>query len=356
MIDVTPLFKYEVYGPDAGAFLARVMSKDVRKLKQNQVTYLCWCDDDGKVADDGTVTRLEENYYRVTAAEPSLSWFHRFSRGYDITIEDSSKKIASLAVQGPNSRALLAEVSDANMNALRFFRGTKCSISSTSNNLEAYISRTGYTGDLGYEIWVKSEDAVALWDTLMTEGKKFGIEPAGLDALDVSRIEAGFIMNGVDYFSSNHCIIDSRKSSPFELGLDWTVKVDREPFNGQEALKRELANPSEWAFAGIDIDWVETEQLYAEYNLPPQVAHGAWRTPVPIYNDEMKQIGYATSGSWSPTLKKNLALATIQREYSKPGQKIKFEMTAEFERRTVTATVGSTPFFNPERKRSNPDG
>jgi aminomethyltransferase len=211
MIDVTPLFKYEVHGPDAAAFLSRVMVKNIAKLEVGQVTYICWCDDMGKVVDDGTVSRLDETYFRVTAAEPSLAWFHRYARGYDVTIEDSTERLAALSIQGPNSREILKRASDADLDTLGFFRLTRAKL----DDLDVIISRTGYTGDLGYEVWIPSEQAVGLWDALIDAGKGYGLEPAGLDALDITRVEAGFIMNGVDYYSANHCLIESRKSTPY---------------------------------------------------------------------------------------------------------------------------------------------
>ncbi len=348
MIDITPLFKYEVHGKDAGIFLSRVMVKNIAKLKRGQVTYCCWCDDAGKVVDDGTVTRLAKDRFRVTAAEPSLAWFLRYTSGYAVTVEDISQKVAALAVQGPNSRALLKSACDADLDKLRFFRMTPARL----GNMEVTITRTGYTGDLGYELWTDERQATALWDVLTDAGKAFGLEPCGLDALDVTRVEAGFIMNGVDYFSAHHCLIESRKSTPYELGLGWTVQLEREPFNGQAALIAEKRAGSSWCLAGLEIEWEAYEKLCAGYGLPPQVSSGAWRTGVPVYDRGGKQIGYATSGAWSPILKKNLALATLQTPHGRLGNKLLFEVTVEYHRHQIPATVVETPFFNPERKRS----
>ncbi len=352
LIDVSPLYKYDLTGKDAAAFLSRLTVRDVTKLKSGRVTYLCWCDDDGKIIDDGTVSNLGDGVYRVTAAEPSLSWFRRFARGFDVAIEDISTKVATLALQGPNSRAILKSCVDGvDMDALRFFGIAKAKLA----GLEVLVSRTGYTGDLGYEVWTETKGAEAIYDALLKAGKNFGIRPAGLDAMDVTRVEAGFIMNGVDYFSAHHCMTEERKSSPIEIGLGWTVEIERggaeQMFVGQEALKRELVRGPDWTFVGLEVDWVETENLFNTYGLPPEVCNKAWRDGKPVYDASGNWVGMATSGAWSPILKKNLALAQVRAPYGKEGQKLKIEQTAEYRRHTVTATVTRTPFFNPPRKR-----
>ncbi len=349
VIDVTPLFKYEVYGPDAAALLSRMTVRDIGKLKVGRATYLCWCDDDGKVVDDGTVSRLDDDYYRLTAAEPTFAWLHRYARPYDVTIEDSTERLGALAIQGPTSRDILAQVSDAPLDTLKFFGVAKAKL----DGVDVHISRTGYTGDLGYEVWCERDDALTVWDAIMAAGRDYRLQPAGLDALDVTRVEAGYIMNGVDYYSANHCIIESRKSTPYELGLGWTVNLDREPFIGQAALVAEKARGSKWATVGLRYDWDEYEALFAKVGLPPQVPAGAWRTPIPVYDRHAgHQVGQATSGAWSPMLKANLALATVKAAHAKPGTRLRIEVTAEYRRRLVSATVTPTPFFNPERKRS----
>lgn len=349
LLDVTPLYKYDVTGPDAAVFLARVMVRDIRKLKLHQVTYACWCDEKGKILDDGTITRLAENHYRVTAAAPTYEWLDRQSRGFKAEVVDISRKIGVLALQGPASRAILKDVvadADVAIDKLRFFRATKARL----DGFSAIITRTGYTGDLGYEVWVENKDALRLWDILIDGGRKHRILPAGLDALDMTRIEAGFILLDVDYFNSKDCIIEARKSTPYEVDLGWTVNLNRDPFIGQAALKKEKANGSKWAFVGLDIDWPELEGLFNAVGLPPQVPAGAWRTAVPIYRGG-KQVGQATSGTFSPILKKNLALASIHTPYAEIGTELQIEVTVEFVRKRVKATVVKKPFFDPERKR-----
>lgn len=353
LIDVTPLFKYEVHGRDAASFLARVTVRDVTRLRVGRVTYLCWCDDDGKVVDDGTVARLDENHFRVTAAEPSLSWFERQARGYEVSIEDSSQRFGALSLQGPSSRDILRQASDADMEGLKFFRIVPARLA----DVDVFISRTGYTGDLGYEVWVEAEGsgspsaAERVYDAILDAGRAYGMLPAGLDAMDVTRVEAGFIMNGVDYYSAHHCLTEMRKSSPYELNLGWTVKLDREPFVGQAALRREKeAGPSR-LFVGLDVSWEDLERVFAGYGLPPEIPSAAWRDGRPLYDRSGRWIGQATSGAWSPTLKKNLALAQLEAAEAEPGNTIEIELTAEYRRHRIPATVVQPPFFDPARKR-----
>ncbi len=348
LIDVSPLYKYEVRGPDAAAFLSRLTVRDVGKLGVGRVTYLCWCDDDGKVVDDGTVSRLDEDRYRVTAAEPSLSWFERLARGYRVTIADESHRLGALALQGPSSRAILEQTTDARLGRLKFFRLTRCRLAGAA----VWLTRTGYTGDLGYEIWVERDDAERVYDALLDAGGAYGLLPAGLDALDVARIEAGFIMNGVDYFSAHHCLTEERKSSPYELNLGWTVKLDREPFVGQQALGRERQRGSPRILVGLDVSWEGLEEIFASYGLPPELPSHAWRDGRPVYDQRGNWVGQATSGAWSPTLKKNLALAQLQPDFALAGTRVEIEVTAEYRRHTVAATVAKPPFFDPPRKRA----
>ena len=350
LVDVTPLFKYRITGNDASMFLSRLMVKDISRLKIHQGTYCCWCDDHGMVIDDGTVMRLGDNVFFVTSADPSFSWFSRFTRKLQVEIEDVTDQIAGLAIQGPTSRDILKNVCDADLDLLRFFWTTKANV----NGVEILISRTGYTGDLGYELWVENEHALRLFDTVWQAGENYNIHMAGIAAMDIARIEAGLIMNGVDYHSALHALIKEQMSSPFELGLGWMVNLEREPFMGQKALKKEKEYGSRWATVGIDIDWPGLELLYKKHGLPPHTDAGAWRHSVPIYHKQQvtKQIGYATSGTWSPILKKNIAMATIEIEYASPGTEVNFEVTIEHQRKLVRAIVVKPQFFNPERKRS----
>lgn len=352
LIDITPLFKYQVTGPDAADYLSRIMVKDITKLKVGRVAYCCWCNDKGKIIDDGTVMRRGEDDFFVTSADPCFSWFSRFLRGYRVELEDISDQIAALALQGPSSREILKRVCDADLDRLRFFR----TISSRSEDFEFHISRTGYTGDLGYELWVENKYALALWEVIMESGSDYNIRPAGLDALDMTRVEAGLILKDVDYFNAQHVLIDDRTSSPFEVSLGWMVDLARKPFIGQKALQVEKSEGSAWSLVGVELDWTEIEILYSRHGLPPEVPHHAWRSSIPIFTDKSqgKQIGYATSGTWSPLLKKNIALATIQSKYSKPGTPVAIELSVEHVRHSVCASICDPQFYNPERKRSIP--
>ncbi len=353
LLDITPLYKYSVKGPDAAAFISRIVVKNINKLGMGRVSYCCWCTDDGKVVDDGTVMRRSEHEFFVTSAEPSYSWFSRFLRGYDVELEDISEQIAGLALQGPTSREILKHVCDADLDDFKFF-STRMAKAEGS---EIYVSRTGYTGDLGYEIWVENKHALKIWDAIISAGKNYDIRPAGLDALDVTRVEAGLILKDVDYYNALHALIEDRKSSPYEISLGWTVNLNRDPFNGQAALKMEKEQGSKWAIVGLDIDWPQIESLYNRHGLPPEIGNRAWRGSIPIYTgkDKKTQVGYATSGTWSPILKKNIAIATVDKKHNMIGNELQIEMTVEHKRFTVSAIVCKSQFFNPERKTSNPN-
>ena len=352
LIDISPLFKYRLSGKDATRLVDRIITRDMRKVSVGQVIYTPWCDERGKVIDDGTVSRLEENTYRWTAADPSLRWFTQNATGLDVSIEDISETVAALALQGPTSaRLLMSLVKDAAIADLKYFRVTKASLAGVA----VEISRTGYTGDLGYEIWIPAEQAVRVWDALIEAGRAFDIHPAGMLALDVSRIEAGLLLIGVDFNSSKKALIDDQKYSPFELGLGRLVSLDKSRYVGQVALKAEHKRGHAREIVGLEIDWPEVERLYEAVGLPPAVSPIASRVAVPVFEDEL-QVGKATSSTWSPKLKKMIALATVEREHTKPGTKLQFEITVEAVRHRVSARVVKTPFFNPKRKTATPAG
>ena len=349
LLDITPLYKYLIQGPDALRFLDRLVTRNINICKVGQVMYTPWCDEDGKVIDDGTVQRLSERKFRITSAEPNLEWFKYNASGMDLTISDDSVNTAALALQGPNSRAILNIVSSDSLDSLKFF----WMMETRFGDIPVSISRTGYTGDLGYEIWMDSKDALSVWDFLMDKGKPFGITPTGLQALDIARIEAGLILLDVDYISSRHAIVESRKSSPYELGLGWAVKMKKKDFIGKRALEAELARGSEWDFVGIDIHWTELEDHYRKVGLAPGLPGTAWRTSTPLYKGN-EQVGYATSGCWSPILKRYIALAHVKSDYAQSGSTLDFELKVEHYRKVTPAIIVKTPFFDPERKRSCP--
>ncbi|MFT7518292.1 MAG: aminomethyltransferase, partial [Kiritimatiellia bacterium] len=259
--------------------------------------------------------------------------------------------------QGPNARKILTPLVEWDMHVMRFFRVQKTTLA----GLPVWVSRTGYTGDLGYEIWTHNEHALAVWDAIMAEGKRWNIEPIGLDALDVVRIEAGYVLQGIDYISAKSCLIESRKSSPQEAGLGWTVDLDRDEdsdapaFIGQRALLQERSQGSKWAMVGLELDWQATETLYEEYGLPPHLAPEACRDAVPIYDASgKKQVGQVTSTTWSPLLKRYIALGQVLAEYGTIGTQLRVEHTVEVNRRQLPATVVNKPFFDPERKKHTP--
>jgi aminomethyltransferase len=344
LIDVTPLFKYRIRGPGAAALLDRVVTRDVARCKVGQVLYTPWCDPEGKVLDDGTVTRLDDDLFRLTSAHPNLRWLHQNAVGIDVEIEDETTQTAALSLQGPASREILGSVADTDLSGLRFFRARTVRL----GGIPVTVTRTGYTGDLGYEIWVANDRAEALWDLLIGAGAPCGLAPAGLLAMDVARIEAGLLLIDVDYVSSRRALIEQQKSSPFELNLGWTVAREKAPFVGQRALEAERVRRPEWAFRGLVVDWDSLEALFDEVGLPPQLPTAAWRTSTPVY-DEKGQVGYATSGCWSPLLKKYLALVHLIGTHAEPGTELALEMTVEHRRKRARATVVKTPFFDPER-------
>ena len=347
LFDVSPLYKYMITGRDAARLLDRVVTRDVGKAKVGQVLYTPWCDADGKQLDDGTISVLAENTYRMTSADPNLRWLHLNAAGLDVAIEEVSERTAALSLQGPNSRAMLQIAAQHDLAGLKYFHLTDATI----RGIPVTISRTGYTGDLGYEVWVDAAQAVPLWDALIEAGTPYGITPAGMLALDVARIEAGLLLIEVDYFSSRHALIEAQKSSPFELGLGWTVALSKESFNGKPALVREKERGPAWQFTGLAVDWESLERLYADVGLPPRLPTQAWRTSVPVYSGG-RQVGYATSGGWSPLLKQYIALAHLEGTFGTTATAVEMEITVEHRRKRAAARVTKLPFFNPDRKRA----
>ena len=345
LIDVSPLFKYMVTGPDASRLVDRIITRDVAKMAVGQVFYTPWCDEHGKVIDDGTVSRLDDQVFRWTAADPSLRWFRQNAAGMNVHIEDVSEAVAALALQGPTSGRLLRAVSTADIDRLKYFRVT----SGTIGGVTVDISRTGYTGDLGYEIWMPADKAITVFDALMDGGRPFEIKPAGMLALDVARIEAGLLLIEVDFFGSRKAMIPAQTYSPYELGMSRLVNLDKGRFIGQRALRTEQQRGAARHIVGLEIDWNEVEKLYDAVGLAPAVAATASRVATPVYRNG-RQVGKATSTTWSPVLKRMIALATIDRPHYAEGAVVQFEMTVEAVRHRVSAKVVKTPFFNPARK------
>ena len=349
LIDVSPLFKYMVTGPDAARLVDRLITRDVSKMTVGQVFYTPWCDEHGKVIDDGTVSRLADQTFRWTAADPSLRWFRQNARGMNVQIEDVSEEVAAVALQGPTSAKLLRAVASADIDRLKYFRVT----SGTIAGVAVDISRTGYTGDLGYEVWMPAARALDVWDALMDGGRPFDIKPAGMLALDVARIEAGLLLIEVDFFSSRKAMIASQMYTPYELGMGRLVSPDKGRFIGQRALREEQAAGPARQIVGLEIDWNEVEKLYDAAGLAPAVAATASRVATPVYRNG-RQVGKATSTTWSPVLKRMIALASVDRPHGAEGTELQFEMTVEAVRHRVRAKIVKTPFFNPGRKTATP--
>jgi len=349
MIDVSPLFKYLVTGKDSARLVDRLITRDVSKMVVGQVFYTPWCDEYGLVIDDGTVSRLGEHTFRWTAADPSLRWFRQNAAGLDVTIDDVSEEIAALALQGPTSARVLRAAARVDIEKLKYFRVT----SGTINGVKVDVSRTGYTGDLGYEIWMPARDAVRVWDALMEAGRPYDIKPAGMLALDVARVEAGLLLIDVDFHSSKKALIATQKYTPYEMGLGRLVSLDKGRFVGQRALREEHRRGHARQVVGLEVEWSEVESIYDRFGLPPTVGATASRVAVPIYRGG-RQIGKATTTTWSPVLKKMIGLGTVDRHHYADGTKVQIEMTVEAVRYKVTATVVKTPFFNPPRKMATP--
>jgi aminomethyltransferase len=347
LIDVSPLMKYLIEGPDAARLLDKVTPRNIQKLAIGQVCYTGWCDDEGKLLDDGTVTRLGEQSFRLTSAEPSLRWLAMNAVGLRVRVTERTDQMAALSLQGPKSRAVLNRCCGTTVDGLKFFRVAPNVLA----DRPVTISRTGYTGDLGYEIWMDAADALQVWDALMDAGGDYGIAACGILAMDMARVEAGLFMLDVDYTAATHAWIPGQKSSPYEMGLGWTIALDKPGyFVGRRALEREAREGSAWKMVGLEVDWEGLERLYAAVGLPPQIPAMAVRGSLPVLHDG-RQVGYASTSTWSPVLKKYIALVHLQRPYYEPGTRVSLEITVEHHRRHAPGTVVSLPFYEPEWKR-----
>ena len=347
MIDVSPLMKYIIEGPDAARLLDKLTPRDIHKMAVGQVGYTGWCDDEGKMLDDGTISRLGEQRFRLTSAEPSLRWLSMNAVGLDVTITEVTEQVAALSLQGPKSRTVLNKVCAKSLDKLKYFRVMDNRLA----DRPVTISRTGYTGDLGYEIWIDVADALHVWDALMAAGRDYGIKPCGILAMDMARVEAGLFMIDVDYTAANHAWIEGQKSSPLEMGLDWAVHLDKPGyFVGRRALEREHRDGSAWKLMGFEVDWERMEPLFAKVGLPPQIPGMAVRASLPVMQGN-KQVGYASTSTWSPVLKKYIALVHLQRPYYEPGTELAMEVTVEHKRLHAPGKVVKLPFYEPEWKK-----
>jgi aminomethyltransferase len=347
VFDTSPLYKYQIQGRDALKLINRVVTQDASRYAVGKSMYTPWCDDQGKIIDDGIVARLAEDTFRLTAAEPTLFWLEDNAINLAVSIEDITERYAIMALQGPYSREVLKRLTKADVDGLKYFGLMDLELA----GLPITLSRTGYTGDLGYELWVEPDNAVALWDAVFEVGVDYRIRPFGEYALDMARLEAGMLLAKVDFNSSKKVMYEHEKSTPLELGLGWAVKLDKEYFVGQKALIEDKKAGLKWNTVGLEIDLKSLESIYARYGMPLYLPYQSWGQAVPVYS-RGKLIGKATSGTWSPMLKKYIAIARINPRYSKWGSLVEMEVTVDAEHHNARAKIVKKPFFNPPRKTS----
>ncbi len=352
LIDVSPLYKYVVRGPDAARLVDRVITRDATKLVPGRVIYTPWCDEHGKVIDDGTVHALDDGSFRWTAADPQLRWLRMNASGLDVTVDDVTEQTAAVALQGPQSRAVLEGATGQSFADLGYFRRRTATVGAGRKKVAIDVSRTGYTGDLGYELWVDAGQAVALWDALWAAGQDHAIRPAGMLALDVVRLEAGLILLEVDYTSARHAMNPEQNYSPDEIGLGRLVAFDKADFVGRLALERERdAGGPARRLVGLQLDWYGIEGLFSAQGLPPAISPAVDRSPRPVFVGG-RQVGRATSVGWSPILKQAVALASVPPAHEPVGSKVDVEWSVEGRRGRVGAVVVPLPFLDLERKRA----
>jgi aminomethyltransferase len=343
LYDLTPMLKYRIAGPDALRFLNRLTTRDIVKLAQGRVAYTVWCNDEGHLIDDGTVFCLGPNEYRLCTAEHQLDWLRASAIGFEVEIHDMTEEVAALAVQGPISYKLLKLVGLAEVGRLKpFEHDTFTMPRSAEPPVPLMVSRTGFTGDLGYELWMAPADAEAVWDALMEAGSTRAVRPVGSRALNIARIEAGFLLPRVDFVSAAHTIYPGTERSPLELGLGWLVDFGKGHFTGRRALLAEKERGPRRALVGLDVAGQKPAHAALLYT------SRAGRT----------QAGSVTSAAWSPTCKRNLALAIVEAAHSAPGATLWADIYLNrelvWERRMVPARVVERPFYAPARRRATP--
>ncbi len=336
VFDITPMVKHLVSGPDALAYMNRLVTRDVAKIKPGRVGYAVWCTDEGQVIDDGTIFHLREGVYRLCSQEHQIDWMMINANGFDVNIIEDTHDVAGLALQGPTSCATLKRmgltgIEDLTPFGLRYF---------DLDGIELMVSRTGYTGDLGYELWIDAGYAELLWDRVFAAGELHQIQPMGSDALEMLRIEAGFILAGADFMPAQHTVRPTHTRSPFELGLGWLVDFKKPVFNGRRALLAEKENGSRYALVKLDI----------EGNKPADSSY--------VYSSTNKNIGWITSAMWSPSAKKNIALATVETPHGAVGEEmlveIYYQRELKWSRVKAKARVVKDAFFDPPRRRQTP--
>jgi aminomethyltransferase len=348
LFDTSPLYKYRFHGPDAEAFLAGVLARDIRRCEPGHAQYTIWCDDRGYVVEDGVILRHAADDFILTAAEPNLAWFSELVGRHDVGIDDISDDWAVLAVQGPRSRDLLVSLTP-DVADLPYFGLVATKI----GTVPVTISRTGYTGDLGFEVWIPAGDAIKVWDAIAGLGRDRGVIPFGMTALYMSRIEAGLVLLDVDFHSSRFAWTDADRTTPIELGLGWMLRDldDGRAFIGRDAIRREIAEKtSRWKLTGLVVDWRDYDRIYDAAGLIPPKDHTPIQDEYYIYDDEGVQLGYATSQMYSPMLQRHIALARVPVDRSAPGSRVKLELAVSHRYEYFDAHVTRPPLFNPERR------
>jgi aminomethyltransferase len=349
IFDSSPLYKYRIHGPDAERFLAGVLARDIRACQPGHAQYTIWCDDRGFVVEDGVILRHGPTEYVLTAAEPNLAYFADLIGRDKVQIEEVSHDYATLAIQGPRSRDLVAKLVPGAATIPYFGLA-----SGTIAGAPVTVSRTGYSGDLGFEIWIETPDALKVWDTVWDSVAGHGVLPFGLDALGMLRIEAGLLLLDVDFGSSRYAWTDEDRSTPFEIGLGWMLRDltnDDRAFIGRRALEREVAEAtSRWRFTGLILDWEDYDRIYNGAGLIPPKDHTPIVEELFVYDDEIRQVGYSTSFMYSPMLQRHIAMARVRPEVAKPGSEVRLEVDVNHRYEYVKARTARMPLYNPARK------
>jgi aminomethyltransferase len=336
VFDLTPMTKHLITGPDALPFLNRLVTRDVAKIKPGRVGYAVWCTDEGQVIDDGTIFHLHEGVYRLCSQEHQINWLTINSAGFDVTIVEDTHDVAGIALQGPTSCAALKRMGLAGVENITPFGLDYFDFEGT----RLMVSRTGYTGDLGYELFIHPDHAEILWDRVFEAGEQVNIKPMGSQALEMLRIEAGYILAGAEFMPAMQTVRPTHTRSPFELGLGWLVDFNKPNFNGRRALLAEKENGSRYALVRLDIE--DNKQASHSY----------------VYDTKKNNIGWVTSAMWSPSAKKNIALAMVETPHGKTGEDmlvdIYYQRELKWSRIMVSAKVVKGPFWDPPRRRQTP--
>lgn len=349
VIDTSPLYKYRIYGAEAERYLSGVLTRDIRKCRPGQAQYTAWCDDDGWVVEDGVILRLSEDEFLLTAAEPNLAYLAALKSGLRVEIEDVSDEYGALALQGPYAREILSQLAPE-MADIGYFHVTPAKIGTAA----VTISRTGFTGDLGYEIWVGAADALDVWDRLFEVAAAYGAIPAGQTALLITRIEAGLILIDVDFHSARYAWNNDQRATPLELNMGWMIQglaEDDRAFIGRRAIEREIdEGTSRWRTVGVMVDWQHWAKVHADRGLVTSKDHRPEHGGMMLYDEDIERIGWTPSFVYSPMLQRHIGIARIRPDHSKLGTKVGLEVTIDHRYEVVDSYVSRMPFYNPARK------